>query len=213
MRYITFVIHQIDDERCSPGEQATEPAVTGEAIHYINLLDDGTGVALYQLRGDLGHGMEALEADPEVLSVERSAASDGLVYLHFRANALMTDLLGIFRRYEIVVDWPMEYTDQGGLRITMLGEDAKIREAIAEIPDGIRITLEGIGEYHPDMRRIASLLTERQQELLELAIEEGYYEMPRRATLTDLADRADISAGTVGEHLRKIESKLVMELV
>ncbi|WP_435156727.1 helix-turn-helix domain-containing protein [Haladaptatus sp. DFWS20] len=213
MRYITFVIPQIDDERCSNGECATDSAVNGEAIHYINLLDDGTGVGLYQLRGDFEQGTKALEANPEVLSIERSAASDGLVYLHFRANALMTDLLSIFRRYEIVVDWPMEYTDQGGLRITMLGEDKKIREAIAEIPDGIPITLEGIGEYHPDMRQLASLLTDRQQELLELAINEGYYEMPRRATLNDLADRANISAGTVGEHLRKIETKVIMELV
>ncbi|ELZ03803.1 helix-turn-helix domain-containing protein [Natrialba aegyptia] len=213
MRYITIVIPRIDDERCSNGERASDHAVTGDAIHYINLLDDGTGVGLYQLRGDFERNADALEASPDVLACETSEASDGLVYLHFRATALMTDLLGIFRQYEIVVDWPMEYTDQGGLRITMLGADEKIREAIAEIPDGVQITLEGIGEYHPDMHRLASLLTERQQELLELAIDEGYYEMPRRATLRDLADRENISVGTVGEHLRKIETKVITELV
>lgn len=213
MRYTTFVIEQIDDERCSSGERASDSAVHGEAIHYINLLNDGTGVGLYQLRGDFEQGMDALEADPDVLSVEQSTASEGLVYLHFRANALMTDLLGIFRRYEVVVDWPMEYTDRGGLRVTIIGEEGTIREAIEEIPDGIRITLEGLGEYRPDMRQLSSLLTDRQRELLELAIDEGYYEMPRRATLRDLADRANISAGTVGEHLRKIETKVIMELV
>ena len=213
MRYVTIVIAQTNDECSTNGEYATDPAVEGKAIHYINLLEDGTGVALYQLRGDLEQSAKALEADPEVLSVERSAASDGLVYLHFQANDQMTDLLGIFRRYEIVVDWPMEYTDSGGLRVTMLGEDKKIREAIAEIPDGIQILLEGIGEYHSDMRQLASLLTDRQQELLELAIEEGYYEMPRRATLSDLAEQVDITSGTVGEHLRKIESKVIMRLV
>lgn len=213
MRYVTFVIPQIDDERCSNGEYATDPAVKGEAIQYINLLDDGTGVGLYQLRGDLEQGMEALKVNPDVLACEESEASEGLVYVHFQANALMTDLLSLLRRYEIVVDWPMEYTDQGGLRVTMLGEDKKIREALTGIPDEIQITLEGIGEYHPDMRQFASLLTDRQQELLELAINEGYYEMPRRATLSDLADRANISAGTVGEHLRKIETKVIMELV
>jgi DNA-binding CsgD family transcriptional regulator len=212
MRYITFVIPRIDDERCRNSEYDTDSAVKGDAIHYINLLDDGTGVGLYQLRGDFERATEVLEANPDVLTCEKSAASDGLVYLHFRSNSLMTDLLGIFRQYEIVVDWPMEYTDRGGLRVTMLGADEKIREAITEIPDGIRITLEGMGEYHPDMRRLVSLLTDRQRELLELAIDEGYYEIPRRATLRDIADRADISAGTVGEHLRKIETKVIMEL-
>lgn len=213
MRYCTFVIPQADDEGCSTGERAAGHAVAGEAIHYINLLDDGTGVGLYQLRGDFERSADALEANPDVLACETSEASDGLVYLHFRANALVTDLLGIFRRYEIVVDWPMEYTDRGGLRVTVLGEDAKIREAIAEIPDGIGVTLEGIGEYRPEMRQLASLLTDRQRELLELAVDAGYYEVPRRATLRDLADRADISAGTVGEHLRKIETKVITELV
>lgn len=213
MRYITFVIPRIEDERCPKGEYAPDQAVTGEAIHYINLLDDGTGVGLYQLRGDFEQGTEVLAADPDVLACETSEASDGLVYLHFRANALMTDLLGIFHRHEIVVDWPMEYTLQGGLRITVLGEDTKIRETIADIPDGIQITLEGIGEYHPDMHQLSSLLTDRQQELLELAVSEGYYEMPRRVTLSDLADQVNVSAGTVGEHLRKIEAKVIMELV
>ncbi|MFH5798861.1 helix-turn-helix domain-containing protein [Haladaptatus sp. CMAA 1911] len=213
MRYITFVIPQVEDERCPNGECDGDSAVEGEAIHYINLLDDGTGVGLYQLRGDFERATEVLEANPDVLTCEQSAASDGLVYLHFRANSLMTDLLGIFRRYETVVDWPMEYTDRGDLRVTMLGEDEGIREAIAELPDGIRITLEGMGEYRPDMRQLASLLTDRQRELLELAIDEGYYEIPRRATLRDLAERADISVGTVGEHLRKIEIKVIMELV
>ncbi|MFC6964171.1 helix-turn-helix domain-containing protein [Halocatena marina] len=212
MRYITFVIPQVDDERCSNGD-CDNPAVNSEAIQYINLLDDGTGVGLYQLRGGAEQGVEVLEANQDVLACEVSGASDGLVYVHFRANTLMTDLLSLLRQYEIVVDWPMEYTDQSGLRITMLGEDKKIREAITGLPDDIQITLEGIGEYHPDMRQVASLLTERQQEMLELAINEGYYEMPRRATLSDLAENVNISAGTVGEHLRKVETKVLMEIV
>ncbi|WP_458190700.1 helix-turn-helix domain-containing protein [Haladaptatus sp. NG-WS-4] len=212
MRYIIFVISRIVDEHCSNGE-CTDQAVIGDAIHYINLLDDGTGVALYQLRGDLEQATKVLEADPEVLSIERSEASDGLVYLHFRANALMTDLLGIFRRYEIVVDWPMEYTDRGGLRITMLGDDKKIREAIAEIPDGIQITLEGVGEYHSDMRQLTSLLTDRQQELLELAIKQGYYDVPRQVGLREIADQVDLSVATVGEHLQKLESRILTQAV
>ncbi|EFW91067.1 DNA binding protein [Haladaptatus paucihalophilus DX253] len=213
MKYITVVISKVDDENCSKGEDATDSVVEGEAIHYITLLDDGTGVALYQLRGDLEESAKALEEDPEVLSIERSEAADGLVYLHFQADALMTELLGLFRRHEVVVDWPMEYTAQGALRITWIGDDEKIREVIREIPEGVQINLEGIGEYHSDMRQLASLLTERQRELLKLAIDLGYYDVPRQVGLREIADEIDLSVATVGEHLQKIEARILSQAV
>ncbi|WP_423747550.1 helix-turn-helix domain-containing protein (plasmid) [Haladaptatus sp. SPP-AMP-3] len=213
MKYITVVISKIDDENCSSGEDATDSVVEGEAIHYITLLDDGTGVALYQLRGDLEESAKALEEDPEVLSIERSEAADGLVYLHFQADALMTELLSLFRRHEVVVDWPMEYTTRGALRITWIGDDEKIREVIREIPEGVQVTLEGIGEYHSDMRQLASLLTERQRELLKLAIDLGYYDVPRQVGLREIADEIDLSVATVGEHLQKIEARILSQAV
>ena len=36
-------------------------------------------------------------------------------------------------------------------------------------------------------------LTPRQQEVIELAVQHGYYESPRRCTLTDLADLLDVN--------------------
>jgi len=56
------------------------------------------------------------------------------------------------------------------------------------------------------------MLTERQQETLQAAIEAGYYNVPREATHEDIAERLGRSDGTVGEHLRKIEAK-VMEAI
>lgn len=53
------------------------------------------------------------------------------------------------------------------------------------------------------------MLTEKQQEALELALEASYYEQPRDATLADLADRLDISKSAVSQRLRAAETKLV----
>ena len=52
-------------------------------------------------------------------------------------------------------------------------------------------------------------LSDRQREVFELARERGYYDTPRRASGSDLADELELSKATLHEHLRKVESKLL----
>lgn len=53
------------------------------------------------------------------------------------------------------------------------------------------------------------LLTDRQRELLELAVREGYFEVPRECSLATLAERADADKSTVSTVLRRGEANLV----
>ncbi|KZN24702.1 hypothetical protein A4G99_10190 [Haladaptatus sp. R4] len=57
----------------------------------------------------------------------------------------------------------------------------------------------------------SGLLTERQAEIVDLAVEEGYYEMPRRCSITRLAELLDVSKSTVSGVLHRAESRLVHE--
>jgi predicted DNA binding protein len=52
-------------------------------------------------------------------------------------------------------------------------------------------------------------LTHRQREALLLALDAGYYEVPRRATVQDIAQRQGRPRTTFEEHLRKAEGKLI----
>lgn len=54
-------------------------------------------------------------------------------------------------------------------------------------------------------------ITERQYEVIEHALEAGYFEWPRDITSEELAEDLDISRATLLEHLRKAESKLLMD--
>ena len=54
-----------------------------------------------------------------------------------------------------------------------------------------------------------SVLTDKQREAVELALREGYYDRPREADLTVLADALDISKSAVSQRLRTAERKLV----
>lgn len=53
------------------------------------------------------------------------------------------------------------------------------------------------------------LLTDRQRWLLHEAIDRGYYDTPRRITLTDLADELDIAASTCSELLHRAEERVL----
>ena len=46
-----------------------------------------------------------------------------------------------------------------------------------------------------------------------MAVEHGYYEIPRRATHEDIADELGCAPSTVDEHLRKAESRILTSLV
>ena len=56
-------------------------------------------------------------------------------------------------------------------------------------------------------------LTDRQLEVLETAYEMGYFERPKRANATEVADRLDIAQSTVTEHLMAAQRKLLEDVL
>ncbi|WP_089650029.1 helix-turn-helix domain-containing protein [Halobacterium hubeiense] len=56
-------------------------------------------------------------------------------------------------------------------------------------------------------------LTAKQHEALTLAVNEGYYDQPRKTTLGDLADELDITPSAVSQRLNAVERKLIDEYV
>ena len=211
MRYVRTVIipregglHPVDETL------AAEPDLHRELLHNISLLDDGTAITLFQLSGDADRARDIAEESEEILDYQLSEGENHItVYAHFVPNQTIVDLLGLFREYELILDMPLEYTSDGGLRAHIVGEEDLIREVIPKVPDGIGLNLEQISDYVPEEERLFAMLTDRQQETLQAALEVGYYEVPRQATHQDVADYLDRSDGTVGEHLRKIEAKVM----
>ena len=56
-------------------------------------------------------------------------------------------------------------------------------------------------------------LTNKQRFAVELAIEKGYYEYPRKISVQELAKISKSPRSTFQEHLRKAESKLMKILL
>ena len=80
--------------------------------------------------------------------------------------------------------------------------------------DELRATLEEADATY-DLQSLVgtaetdALLTDRQRELLEIAVREGYFEVPRESTLEELANTVGVDKATASTVLRRGESKLV----
>jgi len=191
-------------------------AVTRESILDIELLGDGTVLAIYLLRGDPQAVTAVFEEAPEVLSYHIfNVEGDRFnVHVNLVPDDAVRTLLEIGQRQRIVLDPPIEFVNGGeSVRIDVGGVQELVQEAADEFPDdGPEVTIEQIGRYDPTRNSLLGSLTRRQREVLRVALDNGYYDIPRRATHEDLAERLDCSAGTVGEHLRKIEARVLSSL-
>lgn len=82
-----------------------------------------------------------------------------------------------------------------------------LRAMIEDFREIGTVTLGKLSEFDDSGVR----LTDRQYEVVEHALESGYFEWPREITSEELAADMGISHATLLEHLRKAESKLLAD--
>jgi len=68
-------------------------------------------------------------------------------------------------------------------------------------------------EYVRELSDSEHLLTDRQRRLLDVAVEEGYYDSPRNCTLTELAEKVGVAKSTASETLHRAEGKIIKQYV
>lgn len=78
---------------------------------------------------------------------------------------------------------------------------------VALTEDDIPVTLRHI--YNPTLPEDESALTSDQRELLLTAYRRGYFEVPRRTTLSELADTVEVSDSALSQRLRRATDSLV----
>lgn len=115
----------------------------------------------------------------------------------------------------------LESVVDGTLRISVVvHERDTVRELVEAIREtGASVRLERIVPRETTTERSErsavemSGITEKQREAVELAVELGYYDEPRRTDLQELADRLEISRSAVSQRLNGAESTVIRSLV
>lgn len=129
---------------------------------------------------------------------------DDCVCTVFRNHDCVSSILGV---------------DNGDLVVSL---SVVSRETLAAIIDALRdrgatvelrrITRQDVSADHRQLVLDTGSVTEKQRNAIQVAIEEGYYESPRRADLGDLAERLGVSRSAVSQRLSAAEKTLVHAL-
>ncbi len=151
-----------------------------------------------------------LKKDKRVLKVEVNKdlvvllEKRDLIYKSFRSKHIMV-LKPIYcnphdgLEYWEIFSWDKKYINDFLQDISKVGKPTLLSMK--------KMKLDDIYHFH-----IAPHLTSKQKEAIDLATEHGYYGVPRKVELEQLAKFMKISRQAFSEHLRKAEAKLIPSL-
>ena len=172
-------------------------------------------------REALDNGLSALSDHEHMQEATLLSKQDDVA--HVRTTIHETAAMAAIRRNDGYITGPFHI--EGGSELWQVGFDR------ADTADGTLASLETNNDFAVVERSEMSLadmngfvsnvgaamtlvdgcrdLSETERETLEAAVDEGYFESPRDATLGDLAARFDVSKPAVSKTLRRGEGKLL----
>jgi hypothetical protein len=164
------------------------------------------GVALLEIRGpDPVSVLADVERREDVAGVDLLWSNEGAATVQVET----TDprLLSPIREAGVPLRTPFE-VDEGAAtwEVTTSSERLSALGSRLEAA-GVGFDVERVRGDPPDPGE--SLLTDRQREVLLRAAERGYYETPRRTTLTEVAESLEVSKATASDVLHRAEGAIL----
>jgi hypothetical protein len=172
------------------------------------LSKDETGVGLAEIESE---SLDALLAEmhdyEDVVELEVLNQTDDTALVQFQTTLPL--LLLPARDSGVPLEMPFELTNG-----TATWELTAPSDCLSELAAQLRaFDISFQIDYLQQKIEQEQLLTETQTELVQTAIEQGYYDTPRTCSLTDLARELDIAKSTASETLHRAEEKIIKQFL
>lgn len=208
-RYFEFTIDSTEIPLTPNEKPIRESDTQADALLSANFSKGPEGTFIYRMVGSPDDIVPQLQELDSVIQVEASPCKQNYFGLMVHNEISRENLLFRLKHHPIILDTPIglqtEYKPR--FRITAPDEVIDVVYESLKTEEGVR--LEKIGYCQPAQNDPLEILTERQVEILQAAVEGGYYNIPREMSTEDLGEMFDISSQVACEHIRKIESKIV----
>lgn len=186
-------------------------AVDREELWAWTMVGEERDRLLFYVAGDRDPYREAIDGVESVSSYDLTPAGEDGFYAYVVAEPLAAErpFREAFVGLNLVVVPPVVFDDDGDVRLTLVGDPGALQALVDGLPDGVVIDVERIGEYDHRRRGLAGALTDRQREAVDVAVRAGYYAVPRRASLGDVAEELDVAESTASTLLRRAEAAVM----
>lgn len=185
-------------------EQAlsTVPEMTVEGERLVSHSPEEAFPFLWATDGDFERFEEALRADETVTDVDVAQETESEVLYRMEWTDSYCDLVHEMVDHHAAILEATAKADHWNLRLRFAQEEmvSSFQEHFRE--QGYLFEVNQL--YHPtEPRQRAFGLTADQHQALVTAVEEGYFDVPRRASTEDVAEALGISANAVSERIRR----------
>lgn len=118
-----------------------------------------------------------------------------------------TGVMALLSQSSVVFVPPVEFFESGAVLFEAVGEPGSLSEFYSRLNRTVEAEIESVSDYK--RRPTGATLTSRQRTALDIAIDVGYYDVPRSGSLSEIASQLDCAKSTAGELLRKAESEVI----
>lgn len=162
--------------------------------------------------GETENSLQAISNDRSVESVRLSAAVDGGRLYRIAWNTSEMALIRWISNNDAVVLHGETEAQADEWRLNLRVNSRETLEDLQQFCNDRAVRFRLIRLYKMEHAKIGRYsYTEKQQEALITALELGYFEIPREASLEEVANAMDISTGAVSERLRRGQMNLVRD--
>lgn len=190
-------------------------AIERERLLYANLFDDERIRLLFHVEGDPETYADALDETPPILSYEIVPHDEDSFY------ALVQEplpeaadvVVSLLQSAAVVPIPPVEFARGGELGVTLVGTQDGLRTVLDRIPTAVDVEVERLATYDEPVTFAGASLTARQREAVAVAVDRGYYAVPREGSLADIAGELGCAPSTASNHLRKAEAAIMSQVV
>lgn len=215
MRRVQITISPGDANLPMTFERATDNDERFGQVQVVNWNLATTPAAfLLRIEGAYRRFEALLQADPDVNECEILPMTENRCYC-FVSGTGTRDAWRLWEQFmsgSLMTIPPAEWNPDGSYTFTIIGTQADIQSAVETVPESVSVTVEAVGGTDVAEDSVLDRLTDRQRVAVETAIECGYYDAPRGATIADVAHELDCATSTAAEHLHKAESTVLCGL-
>ncbi len=160
--------------------------------------------------GSLEEILDEIRRSLDVQSCQVLTRDPGRLSLRVTSKVPKVSAIRIQTNLGLLPSFPV-FLQDGKLSLVVVAPGNTIRRLFAEMQRQFPGT--GISSVRRDrLERASGLLTPHQLEIFHTALSSGYWDVPRRVSLTDLAGKLGLSKSTLSESLANIEHKLIREI-